>query len=137
VTRRYAHSRPVSYAPRGMDAAVAYGELDLVFQNPYESILTFRAEVEDDLLRIRILGRAPDFEVEFQHLGHATVPFPRQEITSKFITKPRRHQKGREGRPGTSVWTYYRDGEQFDKVVVMNQYKPIPEIWIVPVDSSD
>lgn len=132
VTKRHSHSRPVSYTPLGMDAAVSSDGLDLVFENPYDGILTIRTIVDNNKLIIAIVGLDANLEVKRLYQRHIEKPYPVQEIKSKFISDKKLYQKGSVGIPGTSTWMYYRNGELINKVLAISNYAPVPEIWIVP-----
>ena len=132
VTKRHSHSRPVSYMPLGMDAAVSYDDLDLVFENPYDGILTIRTIVSDNQLVIALVGFDAKLEVKRLYHRHNEKPFPVQEIKSKFLSDKKLYQKGSVGIPGTSTWLYYRNGELINTVLAISNYAPVPEIWIVP-----
>jgi len=139
VTKRYAHSRPVSYTPLGTDAAVLDGELDLAFLNPYEDILTIRAGVEDGRLVVTILGREPKWEVtRIDHGGVALTEPPIQHVKSPYATKPRIIQQGKPGFSRTAIWVYTSkvDPQIAFKRLVRSRYKPVPEIWVVPQDDE-
>lgn len=132
VVRRYAHSRPVTYTPTGTDAAVAYGELDLVLVNPYDVPLTFRAGLDGNTLRMVIEGLPADFEVVHRYAAHHPVAPPRREIPSKYLTQEKRFQAGKEGISGTSTWVKKQNGVEVDRVVSISRYQPVPEVWFVP-----
>lgn len=134
VVRRYAHSRPVTYTPTGTDAAVVYGELDLVLRNPYAVPLTIRASLTGDSLSIAFEGLLPDFTVTHRYMNHPPVDPPRKEIPSVYLTKERRYQGGKPGMSGTSVWVKLRGDVEVDRVISISRYQPIPEIWVVPVE---
>lgn len=132
VTKRHSHSRPVSYIPMGMDAAVSSDGLDLVFENPYDAILTIRTIVNDNQLIISLVGLDAGLEVKRLYKRHIEIPYPVQEIKSKFISDKKLYQKGSIGIPGTSTWLYYRNGELINTVLAISNYAPVPEIWVVP-----
>lgn len=48
MVERHAHSRDISYVPKGRDATVAYGALDFKFANPYDYPVKIKAKVYDD-----------------------------------------------------------------------------------------
>lgn len=133
VIRRYSHSRPVSYIPPGTDAAVAYGSLDLILKNPYTVPLTIQANLVEDKLVVSIIGFKPNFTVHHKYTWHKPLPPPIQEISSKFLKNKKLFQTGKPGMAGTSIWMATQDGVEADRVVSISNYKPVPEIWLVPV----
>jgi len=58
IKERYKHSKLVNYVPPGLDAAVAFGFLDLKLSNNTESYLVINAQVENNSLTINIFGEA-------------------------------------------------------------------------------
>lgn len=128
----YAHSRPVSYTERGTEAAVSYGSLDLVLENPYPSTLTIRAEVRNGHFEVRFVGREPEYETNFKFLAHFPKPFKKQEVFGVPGVIPFRRQRGEPGISGTGVWIYSKDGKVVDKIITENRYQPVPEVWVVP-----
>lgn len=54
VTERYAHSLPMDYVPRGMDATIAGNTKDLKFKNIYEKPLVISANAADGKLVVTI-----------------------------------------------------------------------------------
>ncbi|MGE5587837.1 MAG: VanW family protein [Clostridia bacterium] len=60
IVERHPHSRPVDYAPPGLDATVAEGQYDLRFRNTLGVPLTFSARVDGDRLVMEASGRLPD-----------------------------------------------------------------------------
>ncbi len=56
VKERYAHSVPPEYIALGQDAAVAYGKLDLKFENTTEYPVYMNASVKNNCISINLLG---------------------------------------------------------------------------------
>ncbi len=56
VKERYAHTAPLEYVALGQDAAVAYGKLDLKFENNTRYPLYISASVKDNHIIIDLLG---------------------------------------------------------------------------------
>src|SRR5690606_31917737 len=56
VPVRTPHSIPVSYVPRGRDAAVVYGAVDLAFTNPFPVPLVIQTEVARDRVKVQLFG---------------------------------------------------------------------------------
>jgi len=134
ITKRYSHSRPVNYSAPGTDAAVSYGNLDLVFSNPYPVPLTIRAVLENNEILISLEGISSDFVVEHNYKSGFLKDFSVKEIPSKFISNRKRLQTGQPGASGTSIWIKKVDGEEIDRKVFVSSYKPILEIWLVPAE---
>jgi len=58
ILERTKHSRLVGYVPVGLDAAVAYGLLDLKLVNKSEKFMVISTETGNDYLTVKILGEA-------------------------------------------------------------------------------
>lgn len=54
VTQRYPHSMPVSYLPKGMDAAIAAGSKDLKFRNDYSVPVVLQTSIKDKMLTVNV-----------------------------------------------------------------------------------
>ncbi|MCQ2517345.1 MAG: VanW family protein [Lachnospiraceae bacterium] len=54
VTERHAHSLPVTYIPKGMDATVAEGSLDLKFVNTYSQPLVIVTNADKGVLTVEL-----------------------------------------------------------------------------------
>ena len=52
ATQRYAHSKPVTYIPAGMDATIVAGQKDLTFTNNFEYPITINAVVDGGTVTI-------------------------------------------------------------------------------------
>jgi vancomycin resistance protein YoaR len=57
IVQRQNHSLPVAYVPAGRDAAVAYGVIDLVLENPLDHPVALSAEVGPSTVSFAVLGR--------------------------------------------------------------------------------
>jgi vancomycin resistance protein YoaR len=57
IIERHQHSRPVHYVPKGKDATVNYGYLDLKFKNNLNTPLIVKAWVGGNQVWVNILGR--------------------------------------------------------------------------------
>jgi vancomycin resistance protein YoaR len=55
IIERHTHSGEVHYVPRGRDAAVSYGYMDLQFKNTKSYPIKFRISVEDGRVSVSIL----------------------------------------------------------------------------------
>ena len=55
VTERKAHSMPVSYLPKGLDAAIAAGSKDLKFRNDYNTPVVIYTDTSDKQLTVNVV----------------------------------------------------------------------------------
>lgn len=53
ATQRYAHSKPVDYIPRGMDATIVAGQKDLKFTNNFTFPIVINATINDGTVTVR------------------------------------------------------------------------------------
>lgn len=51
---RHPHSQPISYLPKGLDATISEGYLDLKFANPYDRPILLQTEAENGALTVTI-----------------------------------------------------------------------------------
>lgn len=59
IVRRQSHSLPVPYVPRGRDATVDYGNIDLVIENNTDGPIAIDSEYRPGQITFRVLGQ-PD-----------------------------------------------------------------------------
>jgi vancomycin resistance protein YoaR len=70
IVSRTNHSMPVPYVPIGRDAAVDYGSIDLVLENPGPAPVAVESGYASGQVTFRILGRKePGTEVQILRLG--------------------------------------------------------------------
>lgn len=146
---RVAHTRPSDYTPPGMDATVDYGIIDLILKNPYSFPLYLKAGVAEWAVKeeeppgtppMKTLAiffcthedfHPPDLTVKTAWYGKKPRPFETIYIDGKYHRgKPRRKQRGKDGRPGSRVWIYYDVwGNKIERLRVRSDYKPVNEVW--------
>ena len=56
-TQRYAHSLPVDYVPKGLDAAIVEGYKDLTFINNFDFTIVINATVQDGVLTVSFVQK--------------------------------------------------------------------------------
>ena len=70
------HSRPSTYAPRGLDATVVYPTTDLKLRNPYDFPIAVHFKIARGLAVVEILGREKPFDkVEWSATTQKRIPF--------------------------------------------------------------
>lgn len=132
IVQRRSHSRPIGYVPLGLDAVVVDGEVDLKISNPYDEPLLVHARiVEGYTLRIEILGRDSDVQVE-----HATTITHREPFSRRVWYRPElradkfeRKQKGSEGMDVTSVLKIKKKDGSVERRSYHSKYYPVPEVF--------
>ncbi|NLO90272.1 MAG: hypothetical protein GX088_08145 [Clostridia bacterium] len=74
IEERFRHSKLINYAPPGLDAAVAYGLLDLKLSNKSENFMVINAQVNNNSITINIFGEAGIWpKVEIKHYIEKTI----------------------------------------------------------------
>ncbi|MBC7171909.1 MAG: VanW family protein [Polyangiaceae bacterium] len=74
------HSRRSSYVPAGLDATVAYPEIDLVVRNPFDFPVAIDVVAEQDTMTVRVLGRAKPRSVELARELHRGSRYATRDI---------------------------------------------------------
>lgn len=69
------HSRPSTYLGLGLDAAVAWPDVDLKIQNPYDFPILVRATAERGKLRVELFGATAAPAVEISIEDEVIAPF--------------------------------------------------------------
>lgn len=135
VTKRYNHSLPVSYVPRGMDATVSYGTLDFCFANDTDKPVMIKAVVSGGTLTVSIAAFEKDEtkKVEIYTKTVATQNYKEETITDSSVTKP---TVVRNGINGSTVDTYkviYINGVEKSRTKLhTSTYQPENKIVKIP-----
>ena len=152
IVERRAHSRPSSYVPKGMDAAVSYPEEcwvdkpdpricpDLKIKNPYDFPVTIKgfggsvgAREGHGALEVQIWGKGEPPEVLMQWRAWKT---PEHEKRFRRVLRPGtegfRKQRGSSGLEGVLVVKTNGEERKF-----ISRYPPVHEVWYVPTDWED
>lgn len=134
IVQRRSHSRPSGYAPLGLDATVIDGKVDLRIRNPFdEPILVHVSFPSTYVIRVELLGRDPDAEVEHAYAVTQVEPFARRVWRREeaplggFELK----QKGSQGMDVVSVVKVKRADGTESRRTYQSKYYPVPEVfWI-------
>lgn len=134
IVERRSHSRPSGYAPLGLDATVIDGKVDLRLRNPYDEPLLVHAYVTDPfLVRVELLGRSSDVEIEHAYSVTEREPFARR-VWHKSETAPfsfKQKQKGSEGMDVVSVVRARKGEHEVSRRSYFSKYYPVPEVFYV------
>lgn len=131
IVKRTKHSLPVSYVPIGADAAVAYDYKDLVFKNNTDLPIYIIAEVVGSDVVVTIHGRPLEDGVEIKIVNdvYETIGAPDPElipdIAAEHVTYTDETYDSKKSREGYRVRTYsvwYKDGEEFEREQLSNDY---------------
>ncbi|GAW94216.1 VanW family protein [Calderihabitans maritimus] len=140
IIERRRHSLPVKYVPLGTDATVAYGLIDLKFQNNTGGHLLIRTRVDRDRLTVKIFGN-PENQPKVTIVSRVIETMP-PKVLYKVDTglPPGKNLVEREGTPGykTEVVRIAREGNKVVKKEIISRdiYPPEPAIVRVPPQKS-
>lgn len=127
IRQRAHHSMAVVYAPPGLDATVAYGLLDLKFQNPLQHAVYLAARASGGRMTVTIYGAASDKEnVRIVRRLGPRVPHG-ETITVNPNMKPGHIHIMERGVDGRSVWVQRiieKDGKTIVQRLSHDVYKP-------------
>jgi vancomycin resistance protein YoaR len=134
IVQRRSHSRPSGYAPLGLDATVIDGKVDLKLRNPFdEPILVHVSFPSEYVVRVELLGRDPDAQIEHAYSVTHVEPFARRVWRREeaplggFELK----QKGSQGMDVVSVVKVKREDGSESRRTYRSKYYPVPEVfWI-------
>ncbi len=134
ILSRRSHSRPSGYIPMGLDATVVWGEVDLVFRNPYEAPILLHAFLPTSRrVRVELLGREAPSKVEHFYSVVKSHDFFRRLTTKPWIL-PDKLVKKQRGLRGYEVVSTLRiqfpDGKGTERHW-SSEYRPVPEVWWV------
>ena len=128
IDERRNHSRPVNYIPRGLDAAVASGQLDLKFTNTFDFPVYITAKADNDNITFRIIGddNVKNYQIEIVPELRGTLGF--KTVTRNDSSKPagtsETVQTGYNGYNYTSYKVKKKDGEVLSTTPYLNSYYP-------------
>ncbi len=78
VTERLPHSRPSAYIPMGLDSTVVWPVVDLKMRNPHDFQVVVHTTVEENTLRVELLGKSKPVSVVFAREVVDTFPYERR-----------------------------------------------------------
>lgn len=136
IVRRRSHSRPSGYAPLGLDATVIDGIQDFRFRNPYDTPILIHAYLPNKyVIRVELLGRDPNVEVEHKYTVSSTTPYSRR-IWRRPELGPGSFERKQEGSVGyevTSLLTIRGPSGEVERRSYPSRYYPVPEVfWVSP-----
>lgn len=133
IVERWHHSVPIGYLPLGMDAAVASGTKDLVFENPYAAPVMIGTWVEGEEYITALFGakdlQIPRVSVEIrQH----RVLLPSTTIVEDDMLDMGAKVVERAGKKGHWLQVYRimedEDGHRMEELISEDHYPPVDEI---------
>jgi vancomycin resistance protein YoaR len=136
VLDRKSHSRLSNYIALGLDATVAYPEVDLELQNPFNFTVIVHAFIpEPGIVRVELLGGDEVDSVEYTY-GVSRIEDYVRRISVKNFLKPGTSVRKQKGTRGMDVFSYvtirFKNG-RVDERRYYSGYRPTPEVfWIAP-----
>lgn len=134
IVERGPHSRPSSYIFMGLDAVVAYPQLNFRFRNDRETPIAIGATVEGGIVRVELRGAPADRMVTFVRRVDEIVPFEEREVPDPSLPRGERVLRQR-GTPGFHIRTWRIVREQARNQAVRthaeDRYPPTTQIWRV------
>lgn len=118
------HSIPSSYIQKGRDATVSYGNIDLIFENKFDSPILIQSKVENDKIISTIYGNHEDKKyIDIKTNIVETIP---QEIIVKrsdklYEGKTKVGEKGRRGYKVNTYRIYKNEDGSIDKEELINE----------------
>lgn len=126
IVERSPHSIPPAYVPRGTDAAVATGYLDLVFRNDFDYPVMIDSKVEGTKVYFKVYGDKDnrDYEIRISTSSLATIPYRVHENLDETL-EPGKREMVQEGRTGYRVNTFkskVKDGKIISTEQISHDY---------------
>lgn len=148
-TQRTPHSRPSSYIGVGLDAAVSWPavceddpdcpRIDFRFVNDYGFPLGLKVWFGNPGQLVAGIYADKDLKLDVQLDSRFVFrgDFGVRERRSKWIKHPTKVQSGQMGRSATThVKVLYENGEALHDFKFHSLYRPVPEVWDVPLEEK-
>jgi vancomycin resistance protein YoaR len=134
ILERHPHSRPSFYIKLGLDAAVSYPTINLVFRNDHPFPVVIRMQLEGGAARSEVLGLEQRDMVTFVRRVDGVTPYTESETQDSSLPSGVR-VLGQRGVPGFRVsrWRIIRNIEsnQARREASVDIYPPTTQIWRV------
>ncbi|MDW7674434.1 MAG: VanW family protein [Bacillota bacterium] len=132
ILERHSHQLTVPYIEPGRDATISYPYKDLAFRNNKDHSVLITADVENDILLIKLFGQPLTERVEIK-TKVLDIIMPPEKYKLESELRPG-EEKLIEGYPGflVEVWKIVYRGEKKESEVKISvdRYAPYPEIII-------
>jgi vancomycin resistance protein YoaR len=139
ILERHPHSRPSYYIKMGLDAAVAYGTLNLRLRNDFPFPVVLHETVEGGTVKVEILGPKRTRDVVLVRTITGVLPFDEREVLDARIPRGRRVLSQR-GLPGFLVErerTIKEGGAVVGVEKSKDRYPPTTQIWRIGTGPAD
>lgn len=131
VLERHNHSFYISKYPKGRDATLSYGSLDLKFKNDTANYILVKSFVGSGSLTISLYGYSPGIKVQYETSPFINIrPFKTQVIKDPNLLEGEEEieEKGVNGGTVVVVRKVYREGVLVRKDKFISYYRAKPEI---------
>ncbi len=138
IVERHSHSMTVDYVPLGRDAAVSYGEVDLVIRNSTENYVLIMAEAVNGEVSFSVFGDAPRHTVEIETRVISKTDFETETIYDSSLLEDA--VLVIPGKTGYRVATYRlvgtEDGDAIRSFLGYSNYRPMKQVVREAVPTS-
>lgn len=136
IVERSNHSRPSGYIGLGLDATVAYPDVDLKLKNPYDFPLVVDTNIEGGVLRVELRGRERPAEVRVSTETVGVAAFKRKVEEAAWLDAGefKLKQRGLAGisiRKTRRILLHAGAGAKERIEVTTDVYPPTLEIYLV------
>jgi len=131
IRQRSHHSMAVRYAPPGLDATVAYGVLDLRFENPLKHAVYIKVEAQGGRAKATIYGASSDRrKIRIERTVSKPVPYGTKTIVDPSLPPGAKKvvDKGLNGYTVVVRRIIEEDGRQRVETISRDRYRPHPLI---------
>lgn len=131
IVERHNHSFYISHYPKGRDATVSYGSLDLKFKNDTSAYLLIKAWYSSSSLTFAIFGADIDFKVTYSTWPFFNYkPYKIEKVDDPTLLKGKEEieQSGIAGRSVIVTREVYRNGQLVIEDKFYSIYRPRTQI---------
>lgn len=125
IKQRSNHSMPVAYVPRGRDATVDYGNIDLQIENNTETPIALVATVGGGSINFKVLAdREADFKVEIESFGSRAWGAGESTVKDPSLPagKTKVIERGCSGSAISTTRVVYRNGKEVSREKLGESY---------------
>ncbi|MGE5371975.1 MAG: VanW family protein [Solirubrobacterales bacterium] len=127
IVERQPHSKPVDYAPDGLDATILGDQVDFRFKNTSKDPVMISALMRDDKLYLRVFGTQSATYDRAESVTDTQVVQPRVTVRydpslSKGVKIVK--TKGTNGKRTRTFQVLYKNGKEVSRKLIDEQYKP-------------
>lgn len=142
VVERHPHSMLVSYAEPALDAAVAWGQLDLKFTNSTNNPIYLQGTIGDGEITFNIYGketRDPGRTISLESRVTETIPYDTKYQTDSSLAFGQVKNSGGTNGLKAEAWKIiYQNGvQESEELLNSSVYNALPLVYTVGTDGCD